>query len=449
MIRYISLLLFIGLSFGQECTAADGTDGVELWGTCYSIDNTTELYLFSNQLTGAIPAEIGNLINLSNLYLNNNQLTGAIPPEIGNLTNLTHLYLNYNQLTGSIPLEIGNLTNLTNLYLNNNQFTSSISSEIGNLTNLTHLFLSSNQLIGSIPPEIGNLTNLNGLYLGWNQLTGEIPESICDLNINWNNSNTFNISNNQLCPPYPSCIEDYVGEQDTTNCNELVEWNFSISEPLIEVAGVDGQWNPGDTISIAMDFCNNTDVAHNYYPGITIESDSSLTSLHIGHIWFYAMVADECHAISWVAIANTSIISDTVVTFSAYPEVLTCENQPEYCIDGDTLTFEVPIIVQVVSTEPEYFIPEAFALHQNYPNPFNPITSLRYDLPEDGLVNITIYDMMGRLVKTLVNTSQTAGYKSIQWNATNDRNEPVSAGLYLFTIQSGEFRQSKKMVLLK
>jgi len=94
-------------------------------------------------------------------------------------------------------------------------------------------------------------------------------------------------------------------------------------------------------------------------------------------------------------------------------------------------------------------IPEVFALHQNYPNPFNPITSLRYDLPEDGLVNITIYDMMGRIVKTLINGSQTAGYKSIRWNATNDRNEPVSAGLYLYTIQIGEFRQTKKMVLLK
>ena len=82
-------------------------------------------------------------------------------------------------------------------------------------------------------------------------------------------------------------------------------------------------------------------------------------------------------------------------------------------------------------------IPEAFALHQNYPNPFNPITSLRYDLPQDGLVNVTVYDMMGRLVKTLVNRSQTAGYKSIRWNATNDRNEPVSAGLYLYTIQAG------------
>jgi hypothetical protein len=96
-----------------------------------------------------------------------------------------------------------------------------------------------------------------------------------------------------------------------------------------------------------------------------------------------------------------------------------------------------------------YFLPETFALHQNYPNPFNPVTSLRYDLPNDGLVNIIIFDMMGRIVKTLVNGSQTAGFKSIQWNATNDNNEPVSAGLYLYTIQAGEFRQTKKMVLLK
>ena len=93
--------------------------------------------------------------------------------------------------------------------------------------------------------------------------------------------------------------------------------------------------------------------------------------------------------------------------------------------------------------------PMQYILHQNYPNPFNPVTSLRYDLPNDGLVNITIYDMMGRIVKTLVNTSQTAGFKSVKWNATNDRNEPISAGLYLYAIQAGEFRQTKKMVLLK
>ena len=57
--------------------------------------------------------------------------------------------------------------------------------------------------------------------------------------------------------------------------------------------------------------------------------------------------------------------------------------------------------------------------------------------------------MMGRLVKTLLNSSQTAGYKSIIWDATNNRNEPISAGLYLYTIHAGKFRDTRKMVLLK
>ncbi|MBT4635234.1 MAG: T9SS type A sorting domain-containing protein, partial [Candidatus Marinimicrobia bacterium] len=103
---------------------------------------------------------------------------------------------------------------------------------------------------------------------------------------------------------------------------------------------------------------------------------------------------------------------------------------------------------QVLSIDAEP-IPEVYALRQNYPNPFNPVTTLRYDLPEEALVNITIYDMMGRVVKTMVNSQQNAGYKSIQWNATTDEGKPVSAGLYLYTIQAGEFRQTKKMVLLK
>ena len=93
--------------------------------------------------------------------------------------------------------------------------------------------------------------------------------------------------------------------------------------------------------------------------------------------------------------------------------------------------------------------PNNYNIHQNYPNPFNPITRINYNLPEDALVNITIYDMMGRVVNTLINGSQTAGYKTTQWNATNDRNEPVSAGLYLYTIQAGQFTETKKMILLK
>ena len=97
----------------------------------------------------------------------------------------------------------------------------------------------------------------------------------------------------------------------------------------------------------------------------------------------------------------------------------------------------------------ESVLPTSFNLNQNYPNPFNPITSIQYELPEDALVNITIYDMMGRNVKTLINGLQKAGYRSVQWNATNSSNEPVSAGLYIYTIQSGNFLQTRKMVLVK
>jgi hypothetical protein len=94
-------------------------------------------------------------------------------------------------------------------------------------------------------------------------------------------------------------------------------------------------------------------------------------------------------------------------------------------------------------------MPLQYALYQNYPNPFNPLTTLHYDLPKDALVNITIYDMTGRIVKNLVSSQQNTGYKSIQWNATNNAGQPVSAGLYLYTIDAGQFRQAKKMVLLK
>ena len=345
MIRYISLLLFIGLTWGQNCTANDGTDGVELWGECYSIENTTGLDLSYIGVTGEIPPEIGNLINLSSLILKENQFSGIIPSEIGSLTNLTDLDLGGNQLSGeippeieslinlnildlagnqlsgTIPPEIGDLENLTELELGGNLITGLIPPEIGDLGSLTFLHLEYNQFTGSIPPEISNLSNLVWLNFVHNQLTGEIPESICDLNMNWSDPNNFNISENQLCPPYPDCIEAYTGEQDTSGCVQV------------------------------------------------------------------------------------SIIDET--------------------------------------------FPMTYKLYNAYPNPFNPTTQIKYDLPEDAMVSITIYDTMGRSIRSLVNSKQTSGYRSIQWNATNNLGDPVSAGMYLYTIQAGDFRQVKKMVLVK
>ena len=109
---------------------------------------------------------------------------------------------------------------------------------------------------------------------------------------------------------------------------------------------------------------------------------------------------------------------------------------------GITNTQELRFNVNII-------IPNQYTFHQNYPNPFNPVTTLRYDLPENSHVNITIYDMLGRQVKNLINQTQDAGYRSVRWNATDDYGKPVSAGIYLYQIQAGEFVQTKKMMLLK
>ena len=105
--------------------------------------------------------------------------------------------------------------------------------------------------------------------------------------------------------------------------------------------------------------------------------------------------------------------------------------------------------VNIDSNSSHSKIPTLFSLHQNYPNPFNPVTTLRYDLPEDGLVNITVYDMLGNVIKQLASEVQNSGHNSIQWDATNYQGQPVSAGVYLYSIDAGEFRQTKKMILLK
>ena len=94
-------------------------------------------------------------------------------------------------------------------------------------------------------------------------------------------------------------------------------------------------------------------------------------------------------------------------------------------------------------------IPSLFILNQNYPNPFNPVTSLSYDLLQDSHVSIIIYDMLGNIINQLVNEVQSSGYKSVQWNATNNQGQPVSAGVYSYSIEAGKFRHTKKMILLK
>ena len=159
----------------------------------------------------------------------------------------------------------------------------------------------------------------------------------------------------------------------------------------------------------------------------TFSNDTLTIDLFFGNTWQ--------HPISFECDGNVVTTGDTTVTWwSSWwrvgYDISECEGQ-ELALTNAT----------------KY--PETFKLSQNYPNPFNPVTSLRYDLPEDSFVSITIYDMLGNVVNNLVNENQSSGYKSVQWNATDNLGKPASAGVYLYSIETKDFRQTKKMILLK
>ena len=439
---------------------------------------------------------------------------------------------------------------------------------------------------------------------------------------------------------------DYGTPGYTNNPVEVI-WTFSLSNPVITILGDNDELNPGDTATIKMELCNETNYDYLLYPGAVLDVDTNLVS-NSDQNWYYALFANQCgDSLTWNIVANADITENTQVDFMAYPSSLSCESLPAYCVVGDTINFSMdivvnepcdtgfvqigdscyweadiavlqsfidnsqsssnpppldlspielgyqewdngrliklcvsqsndgcgsyviagnlpenisdlshlnelnlqnnelygsipPAIVNMISLKilslsnnqftgsipsdigsltnlenlhlndnelsgliPESFceltimvspifidwvnfsylyennlcfphpnciaglvgsqdtsdceplgladfqIPSQYSLHQNYPNPFNPVTTIQYELPKDSFVNIHIYDLNGRLVNTLISQIQAPGYKAINWNGVDSNGKTVSAGLYLYEIQAGDFRQVRKMVLLK
>jgi len=120
-----------------------------------------------------------------------------------------------------------------------------------------------------------------------------------------------------------------------------------------------------------------------------------------------------------------------------------------YCIasvdfHGNKSDYSAAVTATVTAIDESSGIPMEFALKGNYPNPFNPTTTVKYSIPEESKVLITVYDMSGRLIETLVNEKQCPGYYSVQWDAMQ-----YSSGVYIYRIQAGGFSAVKKCILMK
>ena len=204
-----------------------------------------------------------------------------------------------------------------------------------------------------------------------------------------------------------------------------------------------------DTFSTHAD--NDSSITFAWHPSEDIDSNDVIYTLTIELEFFGNTYTDEHENISDTTYDVSSHSLDVLLGALNLDESTLLwyvkSSDGEYNVMSDSGQFV--LTRSVLGLNDQFSIPTEFALRQNYPNPFNPVTTLRYDIPENSHVTITIYDMLGRNIKKLINQTQDAGYKSVIWNATNDYGKPVSAGIYLYQIHAGEYMQTKKMVLLK
>ena len=175
------------------------------YGVTCDAGHVAQLDLSFNDLSGSIPAGLGNMPNLTDLSLDDNELSGSIPAELGNLSSLTGLSLSANQLSGSIPAELGNLSNLLTLELDGNELSGSMPAELGNLSNLTDLDLDGNGLSGNIPAEFGRMSDLSSLDLRNNELSGPLPQNLINLNLE-----RFLFSDTELCEPPDAGFQEWL-----------------------------------------------------------------------------------------------------------------------------------------------------------------------------------------------------------------------------------------------
>ncbi|XP_047059521.1 putative receptor-like protein kinase At3g47110 [Lolium rigidum] len=192
----IKYLFLGGYSFGGQIPAS-----------ITNLSKTLEkLYILESRVSGAIPADIGNLVGLDALAIQKTNISGVIPQSIGRLENLVELSFASNSLSGLIPSSLGNLSQLNRLYAYYGNLEGPIPASLGELKNLFVLDLSTNyQLNGSIPREIFKLPSLSWyLDLSYNSFTGSLPNEVGSLA----NLNQLILSGNQLSGKIPNSIQN-------------------------------------------------------------------------------------------------------------------------------------------------------------------------------------------------------------------------------------------------
>ncbi|MAZ73116.1 MAG: Two component regulator three Y domain protein [Flavobacteriaceae bacterium] len=199
-----ALLDFYTATAGEQWTQSwDINTPVEAWqGVTVENNKVTGISLLFNNVTGELPASIGNLVHLKTLELSFNNIKGSLPDALGNLKDLEILAFNGNALTGTIPASLGNLTRLKQLHLSSNKLTGTVPSEINNLGALETFNVFDNNLVGELPTKLASNRNLKELMIAKNSFTNTEQFSI----VLMSNSGSLDLNKKTLVPSAKTVI---------------------------------------------------------------------------------------------------------------------------------------------------------------------------------------------------------------------------------------------------
>ncbi|MFB3133087.1 MAG: T9SS type A sorting domain-containing protein, partial [Rhodothermales bacterium] len=295
-----------------------------------------------------------------------------------------------NDFTGPIPF-INALAALQVVDLGDNALTGEIPPALDRLRFLEQLLLDGNQLTGAVPPALANVTTLTRLLLHDNFFDAlPVLTTLPALN-------TVNVARNRL--------------------------TFEDIEPNITLAGGAIAYAPQDTVA--------TSLART---ATTVTFSVSVGGANNRYQWFRDGEAVDG------ATADTLAV-DAAMPVAAY-----------HCEITNTVATLLTLVSRPVRSDavapgldeaPEA-APASFALHANYPNPFNPSTQMAFDVAAPSRVRLTVYDLLGRAVATLVDGAMPAGRHQAVFDAAG-----LPSGLYLYRIEMGDFRAARTMLLVK
>jgi len=273
-----------------------------------------------------------------------------------------------------------------------------------------------------------------------NSNTVGIEDSTETIGIQWLYNNNYAPNNNNYAPTAAPLVADRAIKFTTcVPITDSMPWVYVINCAI----NANGIPDPGDTVELIVYLKNGGDLSANSVETILQSSDPDIIILDslasFGNIPAGDSANNASDPYSFTVVPN---ITDALADFSLFISA----NQDSY---QTVAYFTVALGPPLGIAEGEHQLPYAYALLQNYPNPMRNITTIRYQLPKKEKVSLKIYDVVGRLVKTLINESKEPGYYTIHWHGKDDRERKASAGVYFYRIQAGTYTNTKKMVLFK